>query len=39
VAQGIVLVLFVLAGWRAVKKFHPRREGVELRTSPAAKLG
>jgi hypothetical protein len=23
VTQGIVLVLFVLAGWRAVKKFHP----------------
>lgn len=39
VAQGIVLVLFVLAGWRAVKKFHPRGERIELRTSPAARLG
>ncbi len=42
VAQAIVLVLFVLAGWRAVKKFHPGAGGVSLGTrpgSPAAKLG
>jgi hypothetical protein len=38
IAQGIVLVLFVLAGWRAVKRFRPR-EGIALRMSPAAKLG
>ena len=42
VAQGVVLVLFVLAGWRAVKKFHPPGDGVTLGTRPvpsAAKLG
>lgn len=38
VAQAIVLVLFVLAGWRAVKRFHPR-EGIAIRTSPAVRLG
>ncbi len=32
VAQGIVLVLFILAGWRAVKKFHPAAAGVVLGT-------
>ena len=30
VAQGIVLVLFILAGWRAVKKFHPASGGVTI---------
>ena len=41
VAQGIVLLLFVLAGWLAVKKFHPAGDRVVLApaTPPAAKLG
>ena len=39
IAQAIVLVLFVLAGWRAVKRFHPRSDGVAFRTSPTAKMG
>ncbi len=40
--QGIVLVLFVLAGWRAMKKFHPPGNGGVVfgrPGSPAAKLG
>ena len=39
ITQGIVLVLFALAGWQAVKRFHPRSDGIEIRTAPAAKLG
>jgi hypothetical protein len=42
VAQGIVLVLFVLAGWRALRKFHPAGGGGVVfarSTSPAAKMG
>ena len=39
ITQGIVLVLFALAGWQAVKRFRPRSDGIEIRTSPAAKLG
>ncbi len=35
--QGIVLVLFVLAGWRAVKKFHP--PGVAGVILSAARIG
>src|SRR5690242_1166938 len=41
VAQGLVLVLFALAGWRAVKKFHPVADGAALggqTVSLAAKL-
>lgn len=41
VTQGVVLVLFVLAGWRAVRQYHPPGEiPVATRSgSPAAKLG
>lgn len=41
VTQGLVLVLFALAGWQAVKRFHPAGEiSVATRSgSPAAKLG
>ena len=39
ITQGIVLVLFALGGWQAVKRFRPRGDGIEIRTSPAAKLG
>jgi hypothetical protein len=38
VAQAVVLVLFVLAGWRAVKKFRPRVDGIALAVAPAVKL-
>jgi hypothetical protein len=38
VAQALVLVLFVLAGWLAVKRFRPRSEGIELAVAPAVKL-
>ena len=37
ITQGLVLVFFVWAGWRAVKKFHP---GGDIRMMPAAaKIG
>jgi hypothetical protein len=41
VAQGIVLVLFALAGWHSFKKFHPASEIAVIPRSgaPAAKLG
>jgi hypothetical protein len=41
VTQGIVLVLFVLAGWRALKLFRPAAEivGAPRSGTPAAKLG
>jgi hypothetical protein len=41
ITQGIVLVLFALAGWRALKLFHPAGEipVVTRKGSPAAKLG
>jgi hypothetical protein len=37
VTQGVVLVLFVLAGWRAVKLFHPAPDlrGTGSRGAPA----
>jgi hypothetical protein len=41
VAQGVVLVLFVLAAWHALKTFHPPGDisVVARNGSPAAKLG
>ena len=41
VTHGIVFVLFAIAGWRALKKFHPAAEitVVPRGGSPAAKLG
>lgn len=41
VAQAVVLVLFVLAGWQAVKRFRPAGEISVAPRSPAAaaKLG
>jgi len=41
ITQGIVLVLFIVAGWRALKKFHPAGgiTVVARNGSPAAKMG
>ena len=42
IAQGLVLLLFVVAGWLAVKRFHPAGDlsfAATRQPPPAAKLG